>query len=182
MTQCQACVGAGREHTRSRDTTHIPVFAERDDVIAVIAHQRRHQHVRQAQRTGGAENEEVIGRHLRLERVIGLRAPAGQQGIHAGRIDHGAGEDMRADLGALLQHDDRQIRIDLFQADRGGEPRRAGADDDDVELHAFALRQCVRQGLMRHSRVSRQVPKVVWNLSTPLGNRLFPVGAAGGCQ
>ena len=50
---------------------------------------------------------------------------------------------MRADLGALLQHDDGELLArlggKLLQPDRGGEPRRSGADDDDVELHGFAL-------------------------------------------
>ena len=36
---------------------------------------------------------------------------------------------------------------ELLQADRGGEPGRAGADDDDVEIHALAFGQ-------RHPRLS----------------------------
>jgi hypothetical protein len=35
-----------------------------------------------------------------------LVAPARQQPVDADRIDHGAGEDMRADLGTLFQDDD----------------------------------------------------------------------------
>src|SRR5580704_2421590 len=48
---------------------------------------------------------------------------------------------MRADFGSLLDHDDRQIGIELLQPDRGGKARRPGADDDDVEFHGFARRQ-----------------------------------------
>ena len=50
---------------------------------------------------------------------------------------------MRADLRALLQHDDGELIASLggklLQPDRGGEPGRSGADNDDVELHGLAL-------------------------------------------
>ena len=50
---------------------------------------------------------------------------------------------MRADLGALLQHDDGELLAllggKLLQPDRRGEPGRSGADNDDVELHGLAL-------------------------------------------
>ena len=45
---------------------------------------------------------------------------------------------MRADLGALLDHDHAEFRRDLLQPDGGGEPGRPGADDDHVEFHGFA--------------------------------------------
>ena len=45
---------------------------------------------------------------------------------------------MRADLGALLHHDDRNVRRDLLELDRGRKARRPGADDHHVELHRFA--------------------------------------------
>ena len=80
----------------------------------------------------------VVG-DRRLERMVGLVAPAGQQPVDADRIDHRAGQDMRADLGALFQHDDGKLGIDLLQPDRGGETGRPGADDHHVELHAFAF-------------------------------------------
>ncbi len=50
---------------------------------------------------------------------------------------------MAADLGALFQDDDRNLLTllggELLQPDRGREPGRAAADDDDVELHGFAF-------------------------------------------
>jgi len=46
-----------------------------------------------------------------------------------------------ADFRPLLHHDDRQIGIKLLQPDRGGEARRPGADDHNVEFHRFARRQ-----------------------------------------
>ena len=45
---------------------------------------------------------------------------------------------MRADLGALLHHDDGDIRVELLEADGGGEAGRAGADHHDVEFHRLA--------------------------------------------
>src|SRR4029077_16614148 len=72
-----------------------------------------------------------------------LVAPVGNEGIEADRIDHRAGEDMRADLRALLQHDDGELIASLggklLQPDRRGEPGRSGADNNAVELHGFAL-------------------------------------------
>jgi hypothetical protein len=53
-----------------------------------------------------------------------LLAPVGQQFIQRARIDHRARKDMRADLAALFQHADREIGLELFQPDRGGEPGR----------------------------------------------------------
>ncbi len=57
---------------------------------------------------------------------------------------------MRADLGALLDHDDGLVRRELLQPDRGGKAGRPGADDDDVEFHRLAGRKlrCIH-GLLR---------------------------------
>ena len=61
--------------------------------------------------------------------------------VERGRIDHRAGQDMRADLGTLLHHDDGEIGIELLQPDRGRQAGRPGADDHDVEFHGFARGQ-----------------------------------------
>ena len=105
----------------------------------MIVHQRRHHEVGQPERAGRAEHQEAVVGDRGLERVVLLVAPAGQQPVDADRIDDGAGQDVRADLRALFQHDDRKLRIDLLQPDRGGEAGRAGADDHHVEFHAFAF-------------------------------------------
>ena len=62
----------------------------------------------------------------------------------AARVDDGAGDDVRAGLLALLQHGDRHLAEplgqlgrfldELAEADRAGEPGRAGADDQDPDL------------------------------------------------
>ena len=114
-------------------------IAERDDVVAVIAHQRRHQHVGQPQRSRRSEHQEMIRRHRRLERMVAFGAPIGQQAVDADRVDDGTGQDMGADLAALFQNDDRQFGIELLEPDGCSEPCGAGADDHDVKLHAFAF-------------------------------------------
>src|SRR4051794_3204451 len=45
---------------------------------------------------------------------------------------------MRADLRAFFHHDDREIGIELLEADRGREAGGARADDHHVEIHALA--------------------------------------------
>ena len=108
--------------------------AERDDVIAVVVHQRRHQKF-------GKRNEPERPSQRKRSSVTAVlnglspSSPSGQQPVDADRIDHGAGQDMRADLGALFQHDHGDLGIELLQADRRREPGRPGADDHHVEFH-----------------------------------------------
>jgi hypothetical protein len=45
---------------------------------------------------------------------------------------------MRADFAAFFDDADGQVRVQLFELDRGGQTRRAGADDQYVELHGLA--------------------------------------------
>ena len=68
---------------------------------------------------------------------------SGQELVEADRIDHRARQDMSADFGALLDHDDGDVLVELLETDRRREAGRTGADDDDVIVHAlarFALR------------------------------------------
>ena len=123
--------------------------AERNDEIAVIAHQRRHEHVRQPQRSRSPQRVEAVRRHRGLDRGV-FAAPFGDQAVEADRIDDGAGEDMGADLGAFLHHHDGFVRGELLQPDRGGEPGRPGADNDGVEFHRLPGRKLGgRHGLIR---------------------------------
>ncbi len=105
----------------------------------MIVHQRRHQEIGKADRAGGAEKEKLVVGDFRLERVVRFVAPAGQEPVDADRVDHGAGEDMRAHFGALLQNHDREFRIDLLQPDRSRKTSRSRPDDHDVEFHALAF-------------------------------------------
>ena len=57
---------------------------------------------------------------------------------------------MRADLGALLDHDDGFVRRKLLEPDRGGKAGGPGADNHGVEFHRLPGRKlrCVH-GLLR---------------------------------
>src|SRR4029079_5661276 len=68
-------------------------------------------------------------------------APVRDQLVERDRIDHRARQDVRADLGTLFQHDDVEIGVELLQPDRSSQPRRASADDHDIEFHGFAGRK-----------------------------------------
>ena len=100
---------------RREPAAHI---AERHDEVAVVRHQRRHHEIRQAQAARRPEPVEAVVGHRRLDRRV-FAAPFGQQPVEPDRIDHRAGEDMRADLGALLHHDHGELGVELLQPDRG---------------------------------------------------------------
>ena len=57
---------------------------------------------------------------------------------------------MRADLGALLDHDDGFVRRQLLEPDRGGKAGRPRADDHGIEFHRLAGRKLRRiHGMLR---------------------------------
>src|SRR5205085_7223519 len=84
-----------------------------------------------------AEEQEAIFGHGHVERRA-LRLPLGNQLGDRARIHHRARENVRADLGAFLEHADRNVGRELLRADGGRESRGTGADDHDVVLHRFA--------------------------------------------
>ena len=105
----------------------------------MVVHKWRHGKVGDPQFACLAEQIEVVlldgdseGRALVL--------PVGDQRVEPARIEDRAGQDMRSDLGAFFQHHDVQIGIQLLEADRCRQARRACAHDDHVILHRLALR------------------------------------------
>ena len=91
---------------------------------------------------GRQEQELVLG-----DRGLERRGPdrsrqSGSSAVEADRVDHRAGEDVGADLGALLDHDDGDLAArlggELLQADGGGKAGRPRAHDDHVEFHRLA--------------------------------------------
>src|SRR5436190_17548924 len=84
-----------------------------------------------------AQEKEPVLRYQRVERRA-LRFPVREELADGARIHHRAREDVRADLGAFLQHAHRDFGVDLLRADGGRETGRPGADDDDVVVHRFA--------------------------------------------
>ena len=112
--------------------------AERNDEVAVVRHQRWHEKIGHAQRTGRPEPIKAIVNDLRLDRRVGLHAPLGQERVEADRIDHRAGKDVRPDFRSLLHDNDGELGVELLQANRSGEPGGSRAHDYDIELHRFA--------------------------------------------
>ena len=88
-------------------------------------------------RAGGEEDEAVVAG--RGEQRGATLLPVGQQLGQGARLDHRAGEDVRADLAALFHHAHGGLRRQLLQPDGGGQARGPCAHDHDVELHCLAL-------------------------------------------
>jgi hypothetical protein len=69
------------------------------------------------------------------------------------RVHDGARQDVRAGLGALLQHHHRDLLAcarELLQADRGRQAGRAAADHDHVVFHGFARAELGQDFFVRH--------------------------------
>jgi len=102
----------------------------------------RQQPVGDADGVGRRQHQELFGAHRNADRgTPGL--PVGDELGQSARVQHCAREDVRADLGALL--DDHHANVgtlgerELTQPNRGREPGRPGTDDDDIVLQGFAL-------------------------------------------
>ena len=70
-------------------------------------------------------------------------SPIREQLIQRPRLHDRPGQDVRPDLRALLDHADTLLNTlrngQLAEPARGGESRRARADDNDVELHDLSI-------------------------------------------
>ena len=115
-------------------------IAEAHDIVAVVVHVRHHraQH-RHLHAAGLGEVQHAVLARRRVERRS-LLAPVGDQLVERAGLDHGAGQDVRADLAALLDQAHARVRRQLLEPDRRRQPGRAAADHHDVELHGLALR------------------------------------------
>ena len=127
-------LGAKRLRLLAEPFHHVP---EAHDVVAGIVHLRRR---RQGERTLRCQVDEPVPADRGVQ-GRSLRPPVRQQLVQCARLQHGAGQGMRAQLGCLVEHADAHLAIvlrgELAQSDGGGQPRRAGTDDDHVELHAL---------------------------------------------
>ena len=104
---------------------------DRDDEVAVIALLRRR---RQAVAAARGQETELVALH----RHAGRRrrgAPVGHQRIERHRVEHRAGQRMRAEARRLLDHAHGAVGIELAQPQRAGESGRTGADDRHVVFH-----------------------------------------------
>ncbi len=113
-------------------------IAERDGIIAVIVHERRHQHIGKPERPRRAQHIEAVFSHGRVEGGA-LLLPVGNELVEGDRIDDGARQNMGADLGALFENADGNFGRELLEADGGGEAGRAGTHDHHIILHRLAL-------------------------------------------
>ena len=108
------------------------------DETAGIAHQRRREKEWQTNRLLFRQPIKTIVADFGRQRPVGIASPFRQQSVERHRVAHRAGKDMRAHFRALLHDDDGNVGRDLLEPDPRREPRRSGADDDDVEFHGFA--------------------------------------------
>ena len=117
-------------------------IAEAQRVGALIVHEGRHQGVREAELLLRGQNPMLVLRDRHRQRAVQLR-PVRQQFVQRLRVDHGAREDMGADLGAFLEDADAELAsrlvCELLQTNGGSEPGRAGADDHHVIGHGLAV-------------------------------------------
>jgi len=125
----------------------------------MIVHERRHQKIRHAERALGTQHIETVLGHRRIQRCA-LFFPVRDKFIEGDGIDHGAGEDMGADFRTFFQYANRDIGGQLFQADGGGEAGWAGAHDDNIIFHRFALNLLHRQFSSKGMRF-RTAPVIV---------------------
>ena len=92
-------------------------------------------------RAGRGQPIEAVVADRGLDRRVSSVRQSGSSRSSADRVDHRAGEDVRADLGALLHDDDGDVGGALLEADGRRKPGGAGADDHDIEFHRLARRQ-----------------------------------------
>ena len=81
-------------------------ISQRDNVIAMIAHQAGHGEIGNGETAGFAQEDEFIICHRRFKRMALFIAPAWQECIHTNRVNDSAGNNMSADLCAFFQNDD----------------------------------------------------------------------------
>jgi hypothetical protein len=123
--------------------------AERDDVVPLVVEAPGHHRIGHPARMRGAEEQHVVAGDGLVQRCA-LRLPVGDQLGDRARVHHRAREDVRSRLAALLEHHDRDRRVELLQPDGRGQPRGAGADDHHVVLHGLSRAVSVEQFLGGH--------------------------------
>ena len=112
--------------------------AEADDVVALVVHRLRHQHARHLDaRARAAQHIDLVLGDRRVERRAEC-LPIREQLVQRRRFEHRAGEDVRSDLGTLLDHADADVARELAQPAGSSQAGRAGTHDHDVVLHGFS--------------------------------------------
>src|SRR3546814_5797564 len=100
-------------------------IAEADGVIAMVPHGRRQQSGWEGETALLGKEQELLLGHGRVERRT-LRLPVGNQLVQRARLQHRAGQDMGADLRALLDDADAEVLsvlgAKLLEANRRRQP------------------------------------------------------------
>jgi len=117
--------------------------AQRNNIVAFVVHGLRHEQARHLDGLVGIGHvEDFVFLHGDVDRRAQL-FPVREQLVQRARLQYRTGEDMGADLGAFLDHDDADFLAgfpgDLAQTAGGGKPGRAGTDDDYIDFHRFAF-------------------------------------------
>ncbi len=109
----------------------------------MVLHEARHRQPGNVCLALRAEEFELVAGDFGLQRTVVALTPAGDQLVEADRVHDHAGQNVSADLAALLDHDDFNVfasfLCELFCPDRRGQTRRATANDDQVIFHRLAL-------------------------------------------
>ena len=107
----------------------------------MIVHERRQHPRRDAVRLSRGQQQEAVVVHRRVDRRA-VRLPVWKKLIQSAGIDDRAGQDVRADLGAFLQHAYPDLAAglggELLQPDCRREACRSAPHNHDVILHRFA--------------------------------------------
>eukprot|EP00754_Rhynchopus_humris_P041393 Rhum_TRINITY_DN24970_c0_g1::Rhum_TRINITY_DN24970_c0_g1_i1::g.180719::m.180719 len=116
---------------------------EADDVVPLVVQATGHQRLRHRHALVLRQDDELVVRHLRVQRGA-LLLPVRDQLCQRARLDARARQDVRADHRALLHDAHAQLAAlvrlgQLLQLDGGGEAAGAAADNDNVVLHLVAL-------------------------------------------
>src|SRR5579862_3971547 len=134
-------------------------IAEAGDVHTMIAHQRGHDEIGNAQTSSCAEIVKTILPDRGLEGRP-FKPPIGNKFVERHGIDHRTRKNVGADLRPLLEDAYTQLAIrcgrELLQPYCRRQPRGAAAYDYDIVLHAFALRMA--HAFFREWRNRRQSP------------------------
>lgn len=115
----------------------------------MIVHEARKHEVREGETSGRAKDLVLVLFHLGPERAVITGPPVGDKLVQRAWVEDQAGENVRADLAALLKHDTGALLAlllcQLHETDCGAKACRPSADHHKVIFHGFAL------NLFRHS-------------------------------
>ncbi len=127
--------------------------AEADDVVAVVLEAARQQEVGGAPGRLLAQEDHGVFRHRLLQGRAAL-LPVGDEFGERARVHDGTRKDVRAGLGALLEHHHRHVLPvrggHLLEPDGRREPGRAAADHDHVVFHGLSRTVLGKDFVFRH--------------------------------